>query len=378
MPAISDAHIDSILDISALAAECASEAHFPPPLLRQMTDLFGSKSCVYYSMSEDLDYRPIWDGFGYNLSASRIKEYETHYRSFDPCFAGLRRRAQAGRRLVVSTDQVIASERAYVSSGYYNDFLLPQHIHNSIIFAVGDTEGLLGLFGFHRSRRRPRYGAEEHLKARLLASQIAGALRLKKLSDDRARLRALARKLMERASIRDYVILDRSWGLVESAGATATKLLGPAGVVQVIDESSRTVSLSLPKEIKAHLRDLSSDCAASGPSARGPGNAHRIFDNIPGWPRVLVDILELGGTETLFLIAFLKRKHELLSESKLSEFAITPREREIARKVSRGLTTTQIAYQLKISEKTVEQHLDHMYRKTGTHNRTALIYRLSG
>lgn len=378
MAGISDAQIDNILDISAQAVECASETHFPPSLLKQMTHLFGSKSCVYYTMSEDLDNHPIWDGFGYNLSASRIKDYEIYFRNFDPCFAGLKQRAQAGNHLVVSTDQVIASERGYISSGYYQDFLLPQRIHNSIIFAVGDRQGLLGLFGFHRSRQRPRYVAAEHLKARLFSAQIAHALRLRKLSSAHARLRGLVRKLMERASIRDYVVVDRFWRVIESAGPAAANLMGRAGGAVVIDESSRSDSLRLPKQLKEYFRSLPLQASqATGSSDRRP-DAHRIFDNIPGWPRVLVDVLEGGGAQQLFLIAFLKRKHELLSRSRLEEFAITPREREIAREVSRGLTTTQIAFQLKISEKTVEQHLDHMYRKTGTHNRTALIYRLSG
>ena len=266
MPTVSDAHIDSILEISALAAECADDSRFPPDLMRQMSDLFGSRSCVYYTMNEDLDNHPIWNGFGYNLSAEPVRDYEAHYRRLDPCFAGLKRRAQTGRPLVVSTDQVIASERSYVASGYYRDFLYPQHIHSSIIFAVVDSRGPLGLFGFHRAPGKPHYSAEEHLKARLFAAQIASALRMKKLSDDLASLRAL-------------------------------------------------------------LEELNSS--------------------------------------------------ELVSEVKLEEFGITPREREIVAHVSRGLTTAQIADRLDISGKTVEQHLDHLYRKTGAHNRTALVYRLS-
>ena len=167
---------------------------------------------------------------------------------------------------MVSTDQVIASERSYVHSGYYREFLHPQRIHSSIIFAVGDNRGLLGLFGFHRARGKPHYAAEDHLKARLFAAQIAGSLRLKQLSHD----------------------LDRLRSRVEA-----------------------------------------------------PQNG------------------------------------EIVSDARLDEFAITPREREIVRFVSRGLTSMQIADRLEISAKTVEQHLGHLYRKTGTHNRTALVYRLS-
>ena len=375
MPTISETDIDSILDISGVAGECAAESEFPPALFRQMTELFGSKSCVYYSMSEDLDTHPIWDGIGYNLNGARVREYEDHYRAFDPCFAGLRRRARAGSALIVSTDQVVGSERGYVASGYYRDFLLPQRIHNSIIFAVNDSRGMLGLFGFHRGPGKPVYGADEHLKARLFASQIAGALRLASESEGHLRTRALVRKFMERSGVHEYVVIDRRWREVDRSGSTIQRLLGWAGTVRIVDESGRGMSSCVPRQLKTYVADQMSKYAGS-PS--NPADAHRIFDDIPGWPRTLVDVVALDTAQPLILIALLGDGREVVSETKLAEFGLTPREREVARKASRGLTTTQIADQLRISVKTVEHHLDHIYRKTGTHNRTALTYRLSG
>ena len=361
---ISDSQIDLILDISGRAAECVDEPCFPPELFQQMIELFGSKSCVFYSMGEDLDHDPIWDGFGYNLDLAPIEQYEAHYRQFDPCFAGLRRRAHQRRSLVVSTDQVIASQRSYTSSAYYRDFLIPQRIHNSIIFAVGDQEGVLGLFGFHRALGKPIYGAREHLKARLFASQFAGALRMRRLQGEQERLRALVRKLMQRGWISDYLVIDQNWRPVDAAGDRATKLFGKAGQTRIIGERNQPAAAKIPRQVRVHLR---------GPDS----HVHRVFDNIPGWPRVLVDRLEFEGMQPLYLIAFVDRNRKLVSEAKIAQFGVTPRERQIVYEVSRGLTTSQIAARLGISEKTVEHHLDHLYRKTGTHNRTALVYRLS-
>ena len=361
---ISDSQINLILDISGQAAECAADHSFPPELFQQMVDLFGSKSCVFYSMGEDLDKEPIWDGFGYNLDLAHIRQYEAHYRQFDPCFEGLRRRARHRRSLLVSTDQVITSERDYTRSAYYRDFLVPQGIHNSIIFAVGDRVGLLGLFGFHRAPGKPVYGAREHLKARLLASQFSGTLRLRKLQGEGERLRALVKKFMQCGSLSDYLVIDGNLRPVDAAGDFAAALFSPAGETRIVGEREDTVMSRLPEEIRAHL---------SGPQS----HVHRVFDDIPGWPMVFVDRLEFDGVQPLHLLAFIDQNRNLVSEAKLAQFGITPREREIADNVSRGLTTTQIACELGISEKTVEHHLDHLYRKTGTHNRTALVYRLS-
>ena len=238
MPTISNAHIDRILEIAAVTAECADEARFPPSLLRDMTDLFGSRSCVYYTMSEDLDDRPIWNGFGYNVAAEPVKDYESYYRRLDPCFAGLRQRARTRQPLVVSTDQVIASERSYVGSGYYRDFLYPQHIHSSIIFAVGDSRGPLGLFGFHREPGKPHFAADEHVKARLFAAQIAGALRMRKLSGDLARLREMvdelqSGELVSVARLEQFGITPRergsTWDQREDRGAASRSPLPQDG-----------------------------------------------------------------------------------------------------------------------------------------------------
>lgn len=375
---ISSTQLKAILEVSDLAAESASESHLPPLLLDKLTKLFGSKSCVFYSMGDGFEKRPIWDGVGYNLNPSSVLDYERHFSAFDPCFAGLRKRAQQGDALVVSTDQVIASERNYRESGYYQDFLLPQRIHSSIIFAVGDAQGLLGLFGFHRGPGKPIYGAQEHLKAQLVASQVAAGLRLRALSNTQQRLRALVARFMERASITDYLVVDRDWQVVDGAGPVA-KSIAPISSTLVVDEYSRGRRFTPPRKIRSHFfgcRHRRQTLGGEGDC--GTSQNWRIFDDIPGWPRVLVDLLEVGNEPPLLLLAFLPEEPDLISNTKLSEFRFTPRETQVVRILSRGLSNKQIAEHLGVSEKTVDHHLEHMFRKTGTRNRTALICCLAG
>lgn len=50
---------------------------------------------------------------------------------------------------------------------------------------------------------------------------------------------------------------------------------------------------------------------------------------------------------------------------------LTAREVEVLRLVARGLTSGEIALELKISEKTVAHHLTHIFNKTGSENRAA-------
>lgn len=65
----------------------------------------------------------------------------------------------------------------------------------------------------------------------------------------------------------------------------------------------------------------------------------------------------------------------LSSKPKESYDGLTPREVEILKLVAIGMANKQIAYRLKISEKTVRNHISNMYEKLGIQGRShAVIY----
>jgi DNA-binding CsgD family transcriptional regulator/tetratricopeptide (TPR) repeat protein len=59
-----------------------------------------------------------------------------------------------------------------------------------------------------------------------------------------------------------------------------------------------------------------------------------------------------------------------LPRRRLRSDALTPRELEVARLVAEGLTNRQVAVRLHISERTVENHLDHIFTKLGVASRS--------
>ena len=56
---------------------------------------------------------------------------------------------------------------------------------------------------------------------------------------------------------------------------------------------------------------------------------------------------------------------------------LTPSEQQIAALVAEGRTNREVATALFISDRTVESHLSHIYRKLGIRSRAALARRLS-
>lgn len=64
------------------------------------------------------------------------------------------------------------------------------------------------------------------------------------------------------------------------------------------------------------------------------------------------------------------------AESIAKEFSFTVREAEIVRELLRGKKDEDIANQLFIARTTLRTHIQHIYAKTGVHNRTSLCHKV--
>ncbi len=352
--------INSVVTISGLVRECAAYTDFPEELFQRITDLFTSRSAVYYPMGELRQQQPLGDGIGFQLDMRYVHQYREYYRAMDPCFSGLKKRTAAKQPLIISTDQVIATECRYVNSEYYQDFLKPQKIHNSIIFAVGDQLGMIGLFGFHRDTKMPRYSGDDHLRARLFASQLATSLRLRELNRTWRCGCSVAQQLMQQASIKGYLVLDRHLRVVD-------------GSREIMEEYAE----SLPDRLPADLQDYIRRPGAGSRPAGAREDWVRLFDNVQDAGRIRVSLLDDSSQVPLWLLLFLQKDAAMVSDARMRAFALTKRERDIVHQVCRGFSNARIAEQLSISVKTVEHHLSHIYHKTQSGNKVQLIRQLS-
>jgi DNA-binding CsgD family transcriptional regulator len=59
----------------------------------------------------------------------------------------------------------------------------------------------------------------------------------------------------------------------------------------------------------------------------------------------------------------------------ISTNGVTPREAQVVGWVSKGLTNGAIASQLQISSRTVQKHLERVFRKLGVRSRSELVAR---
>lgn len=89
---------------------------------------------------------------------------------------------------------------------------------------------------------------------------------------------------------------------------------------------------------------------------------HILLEHEPAWSKFCQAVLEFTGQD----------KHP--SENADTRLqALSPREREILPLLCQGLGNAQIGWKLGISEKTVRNHVSHLYEKLGVHSRAAAI-----
>jgi DNA-binding NarL/FixJ family response regulator len=95
-----------------------------------------------------------------------------------------------------------------------------------------------------------------------------------------------------------------------------------------------------------------------------------------GVDAIASSILAVAAGESVFARTVAKRVLEMLTSMPKQLYdGLTEREVEVLRLVASGLANKQIAYRLRVSEKTVRNHISNMYRKLGISDRTqAVLY----
>ncbi len=112
-----------------------------------------------------------------------------------------------------------------------------------------------------------------------------------------------------------------------------------------------------------HLRDLGS---TNGTAVNGAEISQVVLES--------GDRIQLGSVEFEFRIESRSRLAELRDRAQAQRLVsqLSPREREVALAIARGLKSAEIAALLHISTRTVNTHLEHIYERLQLRTRTAL------
>jgi DNA-binding CsgD family transcriptional regulator len=347
--------------VSSAILGCDDLAAVPAQVLDPLRRLLDAQGAVFLQFRHDAHGNPVVGESAYiGPHPESVREYAAGRFTEDPIFRPVMESAAlwhgAADPLLCHLRGSVAS-RALETSRYFRTFMRPHEFGDVIAMVIPiELDGpQMICIGIHRALGKPAFEAVHGAALGSIARPLKLALRGVCADAALAERRAVLTTLTERDQGPEYAVFDQHVRLLGSSrglgallspgGAHAPEAFATVGAaIRELRASERAASeVALPNGRRAELA-----AAVAGTGARYVltlGNAPRAAAPAPAPPDA-----ELG--------------------------VLTGRERDVAVWVSRGLRNVQVAAELGISVRTVENHLRAIYDKLGVRSRAELVARL--
>jgi DNA-binding CsgD family transcriptional regulator len=218
---------------------------------------------------------------------------------------------------------------------------------------TGETWGALGLY---REPGAPLFDREDLVLVRSLAPRLAEGARRALLVGDATD--------PEGPESPGLVVLTDTWD-VESVTS------GVEGWLSELPDGDWDAGRLPPAVYAVAGRALRTE----GPDAPGEVAVARVLSRSGTWVVLHGAALVTDGARRVAVIV--EPAHPArISSLLMSAYGLTDREQEVTRLVLQGESTTQIAERLVVSPHTVQQHLKHVFEKTGVRSRRDLVAKI--
>ncbi|MDD9797853.1 MAG: helix-turn-helix transcriptional regulator [Alphaproteobacteria bacterium] len=204
---INSTQIEKIASIGSLACEAYADDDFERLILRQIQALLDTDGGVFYNISGLPAAVTFGDNYCVDIDPEYANYYKEYYHEQDPLLNYLFKRPHKSFFSSISTLHAIEDLDEYQNSEYYKDFLRPQNIHTSIIFTLGNNNGLMGLFGFQRPFNKTPYNRDSHLLAQLLAPYLILALESRQMQRAKSQVQSNLSLTKRQMDIAKYIIM---------------------------------------------------------------------------------------------------------------------------------------------------------------------------
>ena len=254
----------------------------------------------------------------------------------------------------VLTMEDVTSPRKLVHGEYYNDFLNPQAIHHQMTITARSGRRVLGVVALFRPAHLNNFSKVDRTKARMIANYLSGALEKTLYSDQCLRQQRALETIAGQLPYDGLLVLDEKLSPVFMSSGM-DKRGEMAGEI-------RQAGLELLEEVRRGKRRPAVR-TLTGPKDEKTGQASAVE----------VRVVTEASPSPLIVVGLVSDRSGRDWSGRLKNKGISRREVEVVGLVYQGLTNTEVARELFISEYTVENHLKSIYRKLGVKNRTSLI-----
>jgi DNA-binding NarL/FixJ family response regulator len=279
--------------------------------------------------------------------------------------------ARAPQTAVVRGDQIV-SDSDFERLEFYQDIMRPRDIWHGAIMIVHRDGAVLAGIAFRRARKEGPFGDGELAALRALAPHFNRALRLTlRLRELEARASALS-EMTDHALV--ALVLTDAFGRIGEANSAARAILAEAdglltrdGVLRAArSEDCIRLSRLIQEAAGARLMPMSGVMQVARPSCRRP---------------FALVVSPTRGSASPFCrshavsIAFAdpERAPEPDPDLIARLYGFTAREAGVAALLLQGLSPTEAASELAMTENTVRTHIRHLFDKTGVERLAELV-----
>jgi DNA-binding CsgD family transcriptional regulator len=263
-----------------------------------------------------------------------------------------------------------------VRSARYREFLEPQGYDDELraVFKLGDsTWGLLGLF---REKGAPAFSAQEVEFIAGIAGTVARALRTHTRD---------VNPWIQAPYAPGLAMFDGENELVSANDEAREwlKVIGPNTGIISLDPAARTwlqgegpdgTPLGVPAPVMALIAR-----ARAVADGHEPGPARMRLRGLNGqWLVLHASCMSNGSGAVNGTVAVVVEpaKSSDIAPIIVEAYALSPRERDVVRAISRGMTSAEIATELFLSPHTVRDYVKSVFEKVGVSSRGELVAKL--
>lgn len=250
------------------------------------------------------------------------------------------------------------TRRELHSTELYREAYEPMRVEYQMSFGLPSPPDLV--IGIALNREHRDFSERDRLVLNLVRAPMIQALRaVERYAELAERMSALERGLERDGA--GVLLLDRQGDQVVASFVSdaAAETLGLGGTPPKSGEQ-------LPPPLRAWLADLDAQAGKAVPAW-----APLVLDQ-PDGSRVTVQYLPARGDREPEAL-LVEPVGDRVSIPTLRAAGLTPREAEVMRLIAFGRTNAQIAYDLTLSPRTVQKHLQNIYEKLGATSRTQAL-----
>ncbi len=368
MPGIETAHNSAkSQDLYGEIADCFDYAALESTLLGPVARSIGAETSTLLHFQRGRKGYNIGHNLAKGVENKVHNQYVSKFHRSDPVILN----RQVMPSLYQPTDAVtdvyrlsdVCDPAEFSKSEYYNDFLKPSGIRHVLALMIKPQtieNDLMVVIGFHRPTGSRDFGDRALQMASDIAPIVGSTIARLTFKEHLSQYRLLSENLKTLLQNTGYLILDDALQIQETSTCVSNNLYGDLPFL--MHHISSAVQTMRHKRLSQMT--LKSDCPDEGRSSLHKNINFEIEHCVSktGQSRYAV---RLGFAHSNIAIARCTQ-----------EFGWTARESEIVFALAQGLTNTQISESLKISVRTVENHLRSIYSKANVTSRTQLLRKL--